>query len=149
MDQNRSSKAKTIIAAVVGGLLGIGAVWFLLNGPSINLSGDADSKAYENLCAIADAMNRQAPTQIDAMTVLKNTTAIPPRKLCYNYVVQLPEGSDFESMKKQLIPSVKNQVRTHPQMRELRDAKTTFVYSYEAPDGVQLFQFEVTPSDYE
>lgn len=61
----------------------------------------------------------------------------------------LPEGYGVETAKANLEPYTKQWVKTQPDMKQLRELDVIFSYYYSAPDGVHLFDFEVTPQDYQ
>ena len=146
MEEQKRPAARKIIGGIVGFLAGFALVYLVFGG---SLGGNSDEKALKNLQAVSAELNKSCPMQIDAYTVLKTTVALPPRTLRYMYTVTLPDGFDVETVKANFIPTVKQQVRTLPDMQTLRDAETVFSYSYDTPDGSHLFDFEVTPEDYE
>lgn len=145
MEFKRTTAGK-IVGAIVGFAVGYVLVYLIFNGSFAG--GKGDDKVLRNLRAVSEEVNKSCPMQVDAYTVLKATVALPPRTLRYMYTLTLPEGFDLEAAKTDFIPVVKQQVKTQPDMQELRDLEPVFSYSYDAPDGTHLFDFEVVPEDY-
>lgn len=133
-----------ILGVAVGFVVGYVVVYSLFGA----FSG-GDDKVLRGLQTVSQEVNKSCPMQVDAYTVLKATSVLPPRTLRYHYTLTLPEGFDLETSKEGFISVVKNQVRTQPDMQELRDIGTVFSYSYDAADGTHIFDFEVTPADYD
>jgi hypothetical protein len=100
---------------------------------------------------IASELNKTCPVMVDAETRLDNTVALPDNVFQYNYTLVNMEKSSVDTMaiKNFLVPTVKNFVKTNPQMKYQRDHKTTLNYYYKDRVGLYLFLISITPDQYE
>jgi hypothetical protein len=141
--RNNKMKMMRIISAVASVVI-FSVIFFLLgNGKSID--GQIRDAANE--------INKSTPLQIDSITTLTTATAQTGKKLVYNYELDLSsyeafDSEQIESLKNSLELQVKEQIRTNPEIKTLRDKDVTFGYSYSDHNGTFLFQFDVTPNDY-
>jgi len=59
------------------------------------------------------------------------------------------ESINIEEMRQYLEPNIVNFVKTQPDMKTMRDNKTTVNYSYKDKEGVFLLTISVKPDQYE
>lgn len=102
----------------------------------------------KQLQMISKEINSTCPITVDSYTILSKTLVLKPRTLRYVYTVSLPEGMGVSELKN-LVPTVVQFVKTTPDMEELRKLKVLFSYYYKDKDGKYLYDFDVTPADYE
>ena len=136
---------KTNLGKVVGAIVGFAiayavVAWIMPSG---------DKGVEKELRAVSEQMNKNCPVQIDAVTVLVSTTVLPPKTLRYTYTVNVPEGMDGAEVIRNLEPSVKEFVRTSPDMAYLRGKKVVFSYYYTDQNRSYLYDFDVTPEEYD
>lgn len=143
MNGLKKTRLWRIFATAAGFVLG----WVVVSLLSGCLSGN-DEKLLKDLRALSGEVNKGCPMQLDAYTTLSTTVILPPRTLRYVYSLDLPEDEEVAEIRSKLMPVVMQQVRTNPDMQQLRDWEVVFSYQYKAPDGTHLFDFEVTPEDY-
>jgi hypothetical protein len=88
---------------------------------------------------------------VDAETRLDNAVSLPKKVFQYNYTLVNveKETANTEEMQKFLEPNIVNLVKTNPQMKPMRDLKTTINYYYKDKDGTFLFLISLTPDNYE
>jgi hypothetical protein len=110
------------------------------------------SSTYDKtLMLSASEINKTCPIMIDAITRLDNTIALPGNVFQYNYtLISLVKDSvNIEDMKKILTPKIANFVKSSPEMKSMRDNKTTIKYYYRDKVGVYLFDISVDPGLYQ
>lgn len=108
--------------------------------------------AYEKvLVEVANQMNMSCPMMIDRETRLDNTIALPHNVFQYNYTLvnMVKDSMNIDNVKQYLEPKIVNFVRTTPEMKTLRDNKTTINYYYRDKAGVYLLTITVKPDQYE
>lgn len=112
----------------------------IFNKPSFN----------KEMVQMASEINKNCPIMLDAQTRLDNTIALPDNVFQYNYTLVNSEKAslDIEGLKKYLEPIIYNVAKTNPDMKLLRDNKTTLNYYYKDKSGVYLFTISVTPDQY-
>lgn len=87
---------------------------------------------------------------IDNATRLDNTLALPDNTFQYNYTLTVVKDSlDVDALRNYVEPRIINTIKTEPQMKIIRDNKTTVNYSYKDVEGVTLFTISVKPDQYE
>ncbi|NVN95777.1 MAG: hypothetical protein HXX18_10895 [Bacteroidetes bacterium] len=107
---------------------------------------------YEKvLMKTAEEINKTCPVMIDNITRLDNAIAMPDNVFQYNYTIisMLKDEININEVKSYLEPGIVNFVKTNPQMKTIRDYKTTVNYYYKDKSGVYLFTICVTPEQYE
>jgi len=102
------------------------------------------------LMEAASEINKSCPIMMDSETRLDNTITLPPKIFQYNYTLvnYSKETIDTLYFKNYLEPTIKNFVRTNPDMKFQRDNKVTISYYYKDKEGNYLFTIFVTPEDY-
>lgn len=110
-----------ILGVAVGFVVGYVVVYSLFDA----FSG-GDDKVLKGLQTVSQEVNKSCPMQVDAYTVLKATSVLPPRTLRYHYTLTLPEGFDLETSKEGFISVVKNQVRPNPTWRSCAILERSF-----------------------
>ncbi len=100
---------------------------------------------------IASEMNKSCPIMIDNATRLDNSIVLPDNVFQYNYtLVNMTKDSIMiDDLKNYLEPTIINFVKTNPDMKKMRDFKTTVNYYYKDKTGVYLFTISVKPEQYE
>lgn len=88
---------------------------------------------------------------LDNATRLDNSIALPNNTFQYNYTILnvIKDSLKIEDLKNYLEPRIVNTVKIEPQMKIIRDNKTTINYSYKDKAGVFLFTISVKPEQYE
>jgi hypothetical protein len=99
----------------------------------------------------ASEINKHCPIMIDNVTRLENAIALPDNIFQYNYTIinSVKDSINVEGLKNYLEPSIVNFVKTNPDMKIVRDNKTTISYYYKDKNGVYLFTISVKPEQYE
>jgi hypothetical protein len=99
----------------------------------------------------ASEINKNCPIMIDNATRLDNSIALPNNTFQYNYTILsvVKDSVKIDDLKNYLEPRIVNTVKTEPQMKIIRDNKTTVNYSYKDKAGVFLFTISVKPEQYE
>ncbi len=105
----------------------------------------------KNLVEAANLINKNCPMMIDSETRLDNAIAIPNNIFQYNYTLinMVKESINIDEMRQYLEPNIINFVKTQPDMKTMRDNKTTVNYSYKDKEGVFLMTISVKPEQYE
>lgn len=105
----------------------------------------------EALIKAENEINKNCPILIDRETRLDNVIALPDNVFQYNYTLinTLKDSLNADDLKEYLEPSVINFVKSNPDMKTLRDNKTTINYYYKDKSGVYLFTISVKPNQYE
>lgn len=105
----------------------------------------------KNLVEAANIINKNCPMMIDSETRLDNAIALPNNIFQYNYTLinMAKESINIEEMRQYLEPNIVNFVKTQPDMKTMRDNKTTVNYSYKDKEGVFLLTISVKPDQYE
>lgn len=100
---------------------------------------------------LASEINKQCPVMVDNATRFDNVMVMPDNILQYNYtlVKWVKDSIDINKLESYIAPTLINVIKTNPDMKTLRDNKTTFKYNYKDRDGVYLFQIVVEPKQYE
>ncbi|MGE0090387.1 MAG: hypothetical protein AB7S50_13030 [Bacteroidales bacterium] len=103
------------------------------------------------LVEVANTINKNCPMMIDSETRLDNAVALPNNVFQYNYTLinMVKESTNIDEMRQYLEPNIINFVKTQPDMKTMRDNKTTVNYSYKDKKGVFLLTISVTPNQYE
>ena len=100
---------------------------------------------------IANEINKSCPMMVDPDTRLDNAIALPGNVFQYNYtLVHLEKAkADPEEMRNLMQPTITNQVKTNPDMKFMRDRRTTINYYYKDKAGIFFLKISVTPDKYE
>jgi hypothetical protein len=100
---------------------------------------------------MASEINKSCPFMVDEETRLDNTIALPNNIFQYNYtLINVEKKSiDIDNVKKYLEPVIIKSLKTSPQMKEMRENKTTVNYFYRDKAGVFLFIISITPNKYQ
>jgi hypothetical protein len=99
----------------------------------------------------ASELNKNCPIMIDNATRFDNATPLPNNIFQYNYTLvrMVKDSININDLKKYLEPSIINYVKSNPDMKTIRDNKTTIKYSYRDRTGVFLFTISVTSGQYQ
>jgi hypothetical protein len=105
----------------------------------------------KQLAAFANEYNKICPMMVDVETQLDNILPLPKKTIQYNYrLINLTvEEVVLDTVKKYLEPTIIATIKTQPDMKFLRDNKTTFIYNYRDKNGIFVWKLSVTPDMYE
>lgn len=99
----------------------------------------------------ASELNKTCPVMVDNATRLDNAIALPGNTFQYNYTIvnMVKDSMSIDDLKKYVEPTIINFVKTNPEMKIIRDHKTTVNYYYKDKAGVYLFTISVKPDQYQ
>lgn len=102
------------------------------------------------LMQTASEINKSCPIMVDNATRLDNTIVLPNDIFQYNYTITAYEKDSLnvDQLKKEMEPSILNNVKTNPDLKVFRDNDITMKYYYKDKNGVYLFTISITPSKY-
>jgi hypothetical protein len=102
------------------------------------------------LMDMAKEYNESCPEMTDEGTRLDNVTAFPGNIIQFNFTLVNFEKSaiDFEAVKKNLEPNIIIYIKSSPEMKFIRENKTTVNYSYKDNTGKLLFTISIKPDQY-
>lgn len=117
---------------------------------SSEIAGLNEEQISIALSKVADENNKRCPIMVDKETRLDNMAALFGRVVQYNYTFVNSKRSEIniKELEKQMIPEIKNNVRTNPGLKEFRQLKVTFVYDYKDKFGNHIFNFSILPNEY-
>ena len=100
---------------------------------------------------IASEINKHCPVMVDNATRFDNAMVMSDNILQYNYtlVKWVKDSININELKSYIEPTIINLIKTNPDMKTLRDNKTTFRYYYKDRKGAYLFRIVVKPEQYE
>ena len=129
----------------------VGAIFFVISFLTVQQLFFQTPLYDKAMMKVASEINKSCPIMVDAATRLDNAVAMPKNTFQYNYTLVNIESATAqpEDMKSYMEPILLNGVKTNPQMKALRDLKTTFNYFYKDQTGIFLFQVSITPDMYE
>lgn len=128
---------------ITGGLVGIRSCKkFVKNNESVIVD--------KVLIELANQTNKSCPIMIDQYTRLDNLSALPNKKLRYNYtIIDLPpEKLVPDTLDKYIRPIILSTIKTDSRMNQLKQLNTTFIYSYKNEDGDVIHTIVITPKEY-
>ncbi len=104
----------------------------------------------EALLPMANKINISCPFKVDELTRLDNTTVFPGNVFQYNYTLFTIYKQDVDVKKAitNLEPIIIANVKKDPEMKALRDMKTTINYYYRDLTGEFIFMIVLTPEKY-
>lgn len=87
---------------------------------------------------------------LDAETRLDSAAAMPNTTFAYYYtLVNYARGSiDTAKLRSSLTPGIRNNIKTAPAMKGLRDIDCTFLYTYMDKNGSDMLSIMISPEDY-
>lgn len=129
----------------------VGALFFLISFLTVQQLFFQTPLYDKAMMKVASEINKSCPFMVDAETRLDNAVAMPKNTFQYNYTLVNIESATAqpEELKNFIEPKLINLVKTSPQMKALRDLKTTVNYYYKDQAGIFLFQVTITPDIYE
>jgi hydrogenase maturation factor HypF (carbamoyltransferase family) len=142
---NSKEKKKKFVGIIVGiivfGLAYFGTQQLFFKTPSFD----------NTLMNIASEINKTCPIMVDSETRLDNTVSLPDKILQYNYTIinVVKDSVNLSNVRSLLEPNIIKSVRNNPQMKTLKDYKTTFNYNYKDKNGQFLLLISITPDRYE
>lgn len=108
--------------------------------------------AYDKaMMEFASELNKSCPIMVDNATRFDNAMALPNNVFQYNYTLihLLKDSINIDELKKYLEPNLINFVRTNPDLKIVRDHKTTMNYYYKDMVGIHILTISVKPEQYE
>lgn len=140
-----------IVGVIIVGILILVAALFGIRSCVTSFVKKNGHVIYDKaLSVMADELNKNCPVMIDEFTRLDSVSALANKKFQYNYTVL---GNDFsqiptDTLKKYINENVLYTIKTSPEMKAMRDLKTTFIYSYKNDEGEDVYKFVITPEMY-
>lgn len=138
------SNKKKVIQSTIGTIVGAVAILIIqqvfFKPPTFD----------EVMMAAASEINKSCPMMVDADTQLDNAIALPNNVFQYNYTLvnyKLKE-IDIEVLRENIEPALINNVKTNPQMANLRENHVTVSYNYKDKEGLFILNISVTKDDY-
>ena len=129
-----------VVAAVVGGIVGVTAVQHFSNRPpSID----------RMLVATASQLNKNLPMMVDKETRLDNTMPGPDKTIIYRYTLinlraaEVPKDRLITAIRPQAVANYK----TSDSMKDFRNNGVTMQYQYSDKSGVFITEFSVGAKD--
>ena len=131
--------------------MAVGAIFFVISFLVVQQLFFQTPLYDKAMMKVASEINKSCPIMVDAETRLDNAIAMPKNTFQYNYTLINIKSATAqpEELKNYIEPKLLNMVKTSPQMKTLRDLKTTFNYYYKDQAGIFLFQVSITPDLYE
>jgi hypothetical protein len=98
----------------------------------------------------ASEINKSCPIMIDNATRLDNAVALPGNIFQYNYTLVnlIKDSVNINELKNYLEPTIINYVKSNPEMKAMRENKTTINYYYKDNTGIYLFTISIKPEQY-
>jgi hypothetical protein len=98
----------------------------------------------------ASELNKSCPIMIDNATRLDNAVALSDNVFQYNFTLvnMVKDSVNIDDLKKRIEPNILNNAKTNPEMKTIRDNKTTLNYYYKDKSGVYLFTISIKPEQY-
>jgi hypothetical protein len=96
-------------------------------------------------------VNENCPMMVDQYTRLDSASVISQNAMQYNYTLinTALEEVNQDTVKKYVFPEIIQNVKTSPDLKALRNLKTTLIYSYRDKNGLAILKFPITPEMYE
>jgi hypothetical protein len=104
----------------------------------------------KEMMAYASELNKSCPVMIDNATRFDNAMALPGNIFQYNYtlVSMVKDSLNIEKLKNYIEPTIINFVKSNPDMKTVRDHRSTLNYYYKDRTGIYLFTVTVKPEQY-
>jgi hypothetical protein len=98
----------------------------------------------------ASEINKSCPIMVDNATRLDNAVALPGNIFQYNYTLVnvIKDSVNINELKNYLEPTIINFVKSNPEMRTMRENKTTINYYYKDKTGIYLFTISIKPEQF-
>jgi len=142
--KNKPNKFKSIIPGIVGAIIGAAITMTVAKYFFTMTSYDPDllEKAIE--------INKSTPVMIDENTRFDFVNALPGNKFQYNFtfVNAMLGAIDTNAVKDFLKPNILRFAKSNPEMKFIRDKKTTLYYYYKDMNRNFLFKLPVLPEEY-
>lgn len=138
-------KKKHLFLQILLGIIAFGVSYF-----GVKTLFDTSISFDKAMIKVADKINENCPFMIDSETRLDNAVVLPNNTFQYNYTLINIAKEDFNitPFKEYLEPTIINNIKTNPDMKNFRDNETTLVYYYKDKSGVFLTKIIVTPDMY-
>ncbi len=104
----------------------------------------------ETLIEFSYLVNNECPQMIDNQTRIDSAKVRDHKILVYYYTLptQLKSELNSESLKQYLKPQIISNIKNSERMKFIRENDITLVYKYLDKNNSNLFELDVTPSDY-
>lgn len=150
----KSNKKAIIVSVVSIAALALGFVIFytIAQIGSDKLFALFNKQVYDKvMIEMASEISKHCPIMVDNITRLDNAIAMPNNVFQYNYtiVATVKDSIKIDEAKSIMEPRIINNVKTEPNMKYMRDHKTTINYNYKDKAGVFLFTISVKPEQYQ
>lgn len=145
--ENENKNIKKNIWGFIAFCVSFVVMWFVSQN---FFFGSAGFDVDKELTKVANEINKTCPITVDHDVVLNNTMALPNKTLQYNYTLVNFEKAEvnLDTVKKYVFPRILENVKTSPEMKELRDHKVTFNYNYTDKNGVFVVKKVISPDMY-
>lgn len=128
----------------------VGAVFFSLSYYGVQQIFFRPPSFDKAMMATAGELNKSCPIMVDEHTRFDNAVAMANNSFQYNYSIVDVEATAInpDTLKKYILPGIVNNVKTSPDLKFIRDHKTTLIYNYRDKNGVFVLKINVTPEMY-
>ncbi|MBB1139644.1 zinc-ribbon domain-containing protein [Myroides sp. WP-1] len=143
---SQKGKRKLNFGALLGIVIGVAVVSF-----AVNYFSKSSIAIDQKLSVVASEINKNCPMVIDQDIRLDNTVAMPNATFQYNYTLVNYEKAqlNMEVVEQTLFPTLLENARTNPDMKEMREAKVTINYYYKDKKGEFVTKYVITPDMYQ
>jgi len=93
---------------------------------------------------------KNCPILVSQQMKLDKVVAMPDNVFSYDYTLLNFEKSQVneDTLKKYVEPCIINEVKTNPDMKNLRESRVTFAYSFMDKNGELVLKLLITPDNY-
>ncbi|MGG5507349.1 MULTISPECIES: zinc-ribbon domain-containing protein [unclassified Myroides] len=146
-DSQLPKKAKKInLGVLLGIVIGVAVVGF-----AVNYFSKSSVAIDQKLSIVASEINKNCPMVIDQDIRLDNTVAMPNKTFQYNYTLINYEKAqlNMDVVEETLFPTLLENAKTNPDMKEMREAEVTISYYYKDKKGEFVTKYVITPAMYQ
>jgi hypothetical protein len=148
---NSAQKIGVIVAFAIGAVsFPLAKGMFSASGTGPRIIDSTGSDHIDDLIARnCDEMNKSLPLKLDPWTRWDSASPDKNRTIVYKYTVLGMSASEARNrgLASKIRPTLVHNYKTHPAMRDLRDASVTLRYSYFDESGASVANIEISPSD--
>lgn len=144
--ESEKIKKKLGIKKILGFVVGF-FVMFYISQYFFSSSKDIDKQ----LSIVSSQINKNCPIVVDQYLTLDNTMTYPNRTLQYNYSIVEYDKSEInlDTVKKYIFTGILENIKSNPDMNELKANKVIFNYYYKDKNGEFVTKYVVTPEMYQ
>ena len=144
----KKSKTSSKIFAVVLSIIVMGLVGTIGKQIASNFFKPSEPTIDTQLMKFANEFNKNCPFMVDSETRADNVGVVA-NTIHYNFTI-IDYGVDEidKELFEELRPPLLNGIKTHPEMKYLRDKRVNFVYNYRDKNGKHMISFKFTPQEY-